>query len=189
MATVEVLTSGKGNWKAELNAAETGIARSSPMRHGRQQFRRIWKERPWPTGPVETLRRAFRARSGVRSARLYATALGAYRFWINGRADRIQILAPGWTDYREHVAYQVYDVTGAGTQGAMHYLAPSVVPGWYTTPLQWTQEPYNYGDTPPALRAQLRVEYNDGSVEWVNATRTGKQNVADYEGKMWHSEL
>ena len=33
--------------------------------------------------------------------------------------------------------------------------------------LEWFQQPNNYGDTPPALRAQLRIEHADGSVEWV----------------------
>ena len=42
-----------------------------------------------------------------------------------------------------------------------------LAPGWYETPLEWFQQPNNYGDTPPALRAQLRIEHTDGSVEWV----------------------
>jgi len=42
--------------------------------------------------------------------------------------------------------------------------------GWYETPLEWFQQPNNYGDThPPALRAQLRIEHTDGSVERVTA--------------------
>ncbi len=42
-----------------------------------------------------------------------------------------------------------------------------LAPGWYETPLEWFQQPNNYGLTPPALRAQLRIEHTDGSVEWI----------------------
>jgi alpha-L-rhamnosidase len=56
------------------------------------------------------LRHTFGVEKRVRSARLYATALGSYRFWIDGHPIGDQILAPGWTDYRERVPYQTYDV-------------------------------------------------------------------------------
>src|SRR5262249_10800894 len=52
-----------------------------------------------------------------------------------------------------------------------------LAPGWYATPLQWFRQGYNYGDTPPTLRAQLRIEYKDGSVDWINTDETWK---ADY---------
>ncbi len=45
------------------------------------------------------------------SARIYATALGAYKLSMNGQSVGDEILAPGWTDFREHVVYQAYDVT------------------------------------------------------------------------------
>src|SRR5689334_16576301 len=34
-----------------------------------------------------------------------------------------------------------------------------LAPGWYTTPLAWYGQGYNYGDTPPALLAELRIEH------------------------------
>jgi alpha-L-rhamnosidase len=76
------------------------------------------------------------------------------------------VLAPGWTDYRERVVYQTYDVTAQVTAG-QNVISALLAPGWYETPLEWFQQPNNYGDTPPALRAQLRIEHTDGSVEWV----------------------
>jgi alpha-L-rhamnosidase len=178
--SVEVLTSGKG-WKSELNAA--GEWQSLQFNDG------SWpaavpvdsdEGRPWPTGPVKMLRREFRARGGIRTARLYATALGAYRFWINGMQVGDQILAPGWTDYRERVAYQVYDVTKEVAEGN-NAIGAYLAPGWYTTPLEWTQAPYNYGNTPPALRAELRIEYNDGSLEWVNTDKSWKADLSPIE--------
>jgi alpha-L-rhamnosidase len=61
---------------------------------------------------VPALRRAFKVTRPIARARLYVTALGLYKSWINGRRVGDQELAPGWTDYAKRVRYQVYDVTG-----------------------------------------------------------------------------
>ena len=185
--SVRLLTSGEG-WKSELNASGRWYAPDFDDS--------AWKPavsaepggatgdssggRPWPNGPVKMLRRSFDVASPVRSARLYATALGAYRFWINGQSIGDQVLAPGWMDFRERVAYQVYDVTAQVRRGR-NAIGAYLAPGWYTTPLQWTQEPYNYGNTPPALRAQLRIEHVDGRVEWVNTDASWKAAVSPIE--------
>ena len=102
----------------------------------------------------------------MKSARLYATALGTYEMFLNGKRVGNDFMAPGWTDYRERVLYQTYDVTDLVKSGT-NVIAALLAPGWYSTPLEWLQQPNNYGDTPPALRAQLRIEHEDGSVEWV----------------------
>ena len=132
---------------------------------------------PWPTGPVAALRRNFRADKAVVSARLYATALGAYKFRINGEPVGDQILAPGWTDYRQQVPYQVYDVTQQIKNGD-NAIAAYLAPGWYSTPLRWFRQGNNYGNTEPALRAQLRLERADGSVDWIVTDETWKADVS-----------
>jgi len=121
---------------------------------------------PWIPDSVKAMRHRFALSKGVKSARLYATALGAYQLFLNGKRVGDDVLAPGWTDYRERVLYQTYDVTAMVTTGK-NTIGALLAPGWYSTPLEWFQQPNNYGDTPPALRAQLRIEYTDGSVEWV----------------------
>jgi len=129
--------------------------------------------KPWPTGPVQNLRRAFMVHKPVRSARLYATALGAYRCSLNGRIIGDQVLAPGWMDFRQRVPYQVYDVTSMIRTGA-NALGASLAPGWYSTPLEWFRQGNNYGHTPPALKAQLRLEHTDGSVDWIMTDESWK---------------
>ncbi len=121
---------------------------------------------PWIPDSVKALRKTFEARGAVKSARLYATALGTYGMFLNGKRVGNDFMAPGWTDYREQVLYQTYDVTDLVKSGT-NVIAALLAPGWYSTPLEWLQQPNNYGDTPPALRAQLRIEHEDGSVEWV----------------------
>ena len=88
-----------------------------------------------------------------------------------------EILAPGWTDFRERVVYQAYDVT-AEIKSGKNAMAALLAPGWYSTPLQWYRQGYNYGDTPPALRAQLRIEYKDGSVDWILTDEKWKADIS-----------
>jgi alpha-L-rhamnosidase len=42
----------------------------------------------------------------------------------------------------------------------------------------WVRRPNNYGNTPPALKAQLRIEHSDGSVEWINTDESWKANIS-----------
>ena len=132
---------------------------------------------PWQTGPVKLLRHGFAIDKPVASARLYATALGAYRFQINGARVGDQVLAPGWVDFRAHVPYQTFDVTQLMKTG-QNAIGAWLAPGWYTTPLMWFRQGYNYGDTPPALKAQLRIEHTDGSIEWISTDTTWKADVS-----------
>ncbi|HEY2859443.1 MAG TPA: family 78 glycoside hydrolase catalytic domain [Terracidiphilus sp.] len=121
---------------------------------------------PWLPDSVKALRGDFNVAKAVKSARLYSTALGDYEMFLNGKRVGDSYFAPGWTDYRERVVYQTHDVTSL-VQAGKNAIGALLAPGWYSTPLEWFQQPNNYGVTPPALRAQLRIEYNDGSVEWV----------------------
>jgi len=141
-------------WKAAVEWQPLGPRRSESL------------DNPWIPDSVKELRRSFTVDKPVKSARLYATALGEYQFSLNEKRVGDQMLAPGWTDYRERVVYQTYDVTGQIVQGK-NAISALLAPGWYATPLEWFQQPNNYGVTPPALRAQLRIEHTDGSVDWV----------------------
>jgi alpha-L-rhamnosidase len=139
---------------------------------------------PWIPDSVKAMGRGFEVTKPVKSARIYATALGEYEMFVNGKRAGDDVLAPGWTDYREHVKYQTYDVTALLGNGK-NTIEALLAPGWYETPLEWFQQPNNYGDTPPALKAQLRIEYADGSVQWV-ATDTSWKAKLSY---ITHSEL
>jgi alpha-L-rhamnosidase len=173
---VKVITTDDPDWKATLNAegpwympssTDSAWSPAEPFAAQRDAFGTVEPlGNPLPTDPVVALRHDFDVGKPVRSARLFATALGAYKFHLNGQTVGDQVLSPGWTDFREHVKYQEYDVTSAIHQGK-NAVGAYLAPGWYSTPLEWIGQGNNYGDTPPALRAELRIEHTDGSVEWV----------------------
>jgi alpha-L-rhamnosidase len=159
-------------WKAAVQWTQTPGPDNQPLGH------------PWIPDGVKALRHSFDVSKPVKSARLYATALGAYEMFLNGKRVSEDVLAPGWTDYRERVLYQTYDVTAMVTAGK-NAMGALLAPGWYATPLEWFQQPNNYGDTAPALRAQLRIEHTDGSVEWVTTDAHWSARTSE----ILHSEL
>ena len=184
--TTQVLKSGEGEWRSSLNPSGSWQAQqfddsswpaavefSGPGTTLSSQQ----PDHPWPTGPVKALRRTFEVSSPIRSARLYATALGAYKLFFNGRQVGDQVLSPGWMDFREHIPYQAYDVTALVKRGP-NAIGAWLAPGWYTTPLQWLGQGYNYGDMPPAFRAELRIERADGSVQRVVTDGSWKADVS-----------
>ncbi|MBB5059260.1 alpha-L-rhamnosidase [Granulicella aggregans] len=201
--TTELLSSASPGWKASLDqkgnwyAAEFNDATWAPAEayapHS-DQFGATTQGLPWPAGPVSALRRTFDERKPIASARLYATAMGAYKFHLNGEVVGDQVLAPGWMDFREHVPYQVYDVTKQVKQGK-NAIAAYLAPGWYSTPLMWFRQGNNYGTTQPAIKAQLRVEHTDGSVEWIATDELWKAETSPtafaeiYDGETYDARL
>jgi alpha-L-rhamnosidase len=159
-------------WKTAVAWAQREPDKEHPLSH------------PWIPDSVKALRHDFEAGSPIKSARIYSTALGAYELFLNGKRVSDDVLVPGWTDYREHVKYQTYDVTSMIAPG-VNVIGALVAPGWYETPLEWFQQPNNYGDTPPALRMQLRIEHADGNVEWV----TTGANWSACQSEILHSEI
>lgn len=163
-----------GSWKTAIEPASGWEAKA--FDDGGWKSAAIWQQKPGPGNPpvlqpwvpdsVKELRKEFSAGKEVKSARIYATALGTYQLFLNGKRVGDSAMAPGWTDYRERVVYQTYDVSEMVKSGS-NVISALLAPGWYSTSLEWLQQPNNYGDTPPALRAQLRIEHKDGTVEWV----------------------
>ena len=95
-------------------------------------------------------------------ARVYASALGLYRLWLNGiELTEDALLRPGWTDYRIRVYHQTFDASAALRPG-INVLTAVLAGGWYSGRIGLQREPKFYGDR-PALLAQLELEGADGA--------------------------
>jgi alpha-L-rhamnosidase len=126
---------------------------------------------PRTSSPVPYLRKEFKCAKQVVSARLYATAIGLYEYYLNGARVGDALLAPGWTDYNKHIQYQVYDVSdliqpGTNTCGAM------LGDGWGVGHIAWVGR-QRYADRPQLL-AQIALAYSDGSKEIVATDHSWK---------------
>ncbi len=122
---------------------------------------------------VPALRRAFDLPQPPESARLYITALGVYDVEINGKRAIDFELAPGWTDYRTRVRYQVVDVTPHLVSGE-NVIGVLLGDGWYCG-LLGASERQQYGDR-PALLAQLEIVLADG----------GRMRIVSDDLWKWH---
>ncbi len=114
-------------------------------------------------GAAPVLRREFNLSGPVASARLYTTALGVYEAWLNGRRVGDEVLAPGWTSFKNRLCYQSFDVTALLVEGK-NSLEAMLGNGWYRGQLTWLKRRDLYGDR-LAYLAQLEVTYAGGSVE------------------------
>jgi alpha-L-rhamnosidase len=182
-----LVLSTDGSWQtAKQSAAEhragsfapaswTGARTLGRFEEGLWRGRRFRQERLLakpPMGPAPHLRKSFRVARPLRSARLYATALGVYEVRLNGRRVGDDVLAPGWTDYTKRVQYQTYDVTPFVQMGA-NALGVIVGDGWYAGHIGWEGERAHYGAETMA-RVQLQLEYADGSSETVASDASWK---------------
>lgn len=122
---------------------------------------------PWShiTGrkPARYLRHEFSLARPIRKATVYVTALGIYQLSINGQRVGKDYFTPGWTDYSKRVYYSTYDVTGLLKEGD-NAIGAILAGGWYAGRGALDIICQRYGDT-PALRAQLYVDYTDGTTE------------------------
>jgi len=132
--------------------------------------------------PVPFLRKVFNLEQPVKSARLAITALGLYECEINGQQVGDEIFAPGWTEYRKRVQYQVYDVAGYLRAGE-NVIGAILGDGWYCGYLGWGPRQH-YGDR-PRLLAQLEIVLENGTTVTVASdgswkTSTGPILEADF---------
>ena len=120
--------------------------------------------------PSVYLRKEFSAPKSIRRAMIYATALGAYELHLNGKRVGEDYFNPGWMEFRKRVYYQTYDVTRMLRKGD-NAIGAILSDGWYSGYI-WSGRD-TYGNV-PKLRAQLRIEYADGTQETVATDETWK---------------
>lgn len=138
----------------------------------------LWQAQ-WITGPAPTstedyrvlyLRSAIDLSAPVIRGRAYVSALGWYRFLVNGIDFTGTALVPRWTPFHDYVEHQVYDVTAAFRPGP-NVAAIAVGDGRFRGRLGGTEHQAVYGRRLAGL-AQLHLELADGTtVSWVTDGR------------------
>ncbi len=141
---------------------------------------------------LSLLRKSFAVHGGVRSARLYITAMGSYRAYLNGNRVGESELVPGFTDFRKRVLYQTYDVS-AQLKAGQNALAVKLGGGWHGSPLLWAGVREFPG--PDMLRAQLVISLRDGSQQVIRSdkswqgARDATESAEIYGGESYDARL
>ena len=145
-------------------------------------------------GRVPLLRRAFRLSAVPVRARVYVTALGSYRLTVNGGPAGPGRLVPDWTDYRDRLTYQTYDVTRLLRRGG-NAVGVVLGAGWYAGRMGYSSKRYTYGPPPVRLLLELHLTYADGH-EDVIASDTSWRAAAGpilfseiYDGEAYDARL
>jgi alpha-L-rhamnosidase len=144
--------------------------------------------------PASLLRKEFSLKKTVGSARLYVTALGSYRMYINGNKVGDNMFTPEFTNYNSRIIYQTYDVTNLLGKG-QNVLGSLLGDGWYGSPLGWNGESDLFGSLPNMLLAELHVTYKDGSTEKILSGNSWKASYSPilkseiYSGEYYDARL
>ena len=118
-------------------------------------------------------RKEFAAKPVLKRATAYVAGLGLYHLYLNGYLVGNDGLTPSPTDYTKAVKYNTYDVSSVIKNGA-NTIGAVLGNGRYFT-MRQNYKPlkiktFGY----PKMLLQLKLEYADGSVEWVNTDDTWK---------------
>jgi alpha-L-rhamnosidase len=140
------------NWKGAWISDENGIA----------------------VKPAPYFRYTFNVAKKIASARAYMAAAGLYELYINGQKIGNHRLDPMYTRFDRRNLYVTYDITGA-LQSGVNALGVLLGNGWYnhqsTAVWDLHRAPWR---ARPAFCLDVRVTYEDGSVETVSSGKSWK---------------
>ncbi len=129
----------------------------------------------WITSPrdagaaVMTYSKPVSPKGALKKATLYASAMGVYVPYWNGKKIGKGILAPGWTSYKTRTQYQTYDVTELLSENGV--LSFGVGQGWAVGYIGYVDSNHFFADH-VSLWAQLELEYTDGMTEVISTDET-----------------
>ncbi len=123
--------------------------------------------------PAPYFRHRFSLKGPVRKATLFASALGVFKIYINGKAVAEDYLSPGWVNYAKKLPFVRYDVTNLLEEN--NGIGAVLADGWAVGHLGSTYafKRNGYSDR-IEFTAMLRIEYADGEIEEIATDPTWK---------------
>ncbi len=186
--------------------SEVAWFETSIMKQTDWQAKWITDQRPLPEKdedyyketPNPLLRKEFKLKKEIKSARLYTAGLGYSVAYINGERVSDHKLDMPWTQYAKQILYSTYDVTEMMSKGE-NAIGVMLGNGWYNiVPIKLFQA-FNLRNVltvgKPCLKAQLRIVYADGSIEIIATDETWKSGEGPilknsvYLGEMYDARL
>ncbi len=124
--------------------------------------------------PAPYFRKGFEASKKIRSARAYIAVAGLYELYLNGRKVGNHRLDPMYTRFDRRTLYVTYDITEQLQQGK-NAIGVLLGNGWYN---HQSTAVWNFHKAAwrarPAFCLDLRIQYEDGSVETVSSGKDWK---------------
>lgn len=124
--------------------------------------------------PALYFRKSFHAHKKIQSARIYIAAAGLYELSLNGEKIGNHCLDPMYTRFDRRIMYVTHDATSAIRQGE-NAIGVLLGNGWYN---HQSLAVWDFHQAPwrarPAFCLDLRIRYEDGSVETISSERDWK---------------
>lgn len=160
---------------------ETGF--SAPAEFETARYGQAWKAE-WIGADCQyaQLRKGFSIDKKVVKARAYASGVGLYRMFINGKPVSEELLTPGINAYDLWIQYQTYDVTELFTAGT-NVVGAWLGNGFYSGRCNWPEIPtrrHLYGDENGFI-AEIVLEYEDGTKETLLTDPTWEAMPSPYD--------
>lgn len=134
------------------------------------------------------LRKVFNTSGLIEEARIYATSLGLYELYLNGKKVSDWLFTPGWTSYNKRLQYQTYDVTELLNEGE-NVVGALLGDGWYKGYIGWESQKEKYGNK-RALLMQLHIKYRNGKEEVFVTDESWKANTGPIQySQIYHGEI
>ncbi|WP_298732924.1 alpha-L-rhamnosidase [uncultured Chitinophaga sp.] len=127
--------------------------------------------------PAPLFRKVFETGKKVRSARAYIAVAGLYELYLNGERIGNHRLDPMFTRFDRRTLYVTYDVTPQLKAGK-NAIGVMLGNGWYN---HQSTAVWNFHEAPwrnrPAFCLDLRITYEDGSVETISSGKDWKTSL------------
>ena len=154
---------------SDINSFETGMM-------GMQNWQGAWigDNRDINYKPAPYFRKTFNTQKKIKSARAYIAVSGLYELYINGEKIGNHRLDPLYTRFDRRNFYVTYDVTRQLQKGK-NAIGVLLGNGWYN---HQSKAVWDFDRAPwrnrPAFCMDLRITYEDGSVEVIPSERDWK---------------
>lgn len=176
VAHIELGLLKNSDWKASWIGAKETQATESPSQS--------------TLATPQYFRKPFSLDKEVSKARLYVTAKGVFKVFLNGEdVTANDALPPGWTPYEKRIETLTYDVTSLVNQNE-NVLGAIIAGGWYSGRIADLKETDHLKS--PRFLTQLEITYSDNTTLLVTtndswkATQSGPIRFAsNYDGERY----
>lgn len=173
----------KGEWiKSDMELYDYQEELKKMPDHARQHSRNIWKRtddirkmtEDVTEAPVVWLRKEFNLQKKLHRATAYVSGLGFYELYLNGKRLGDIYFHTAIYDYGKTLPYLVHDVTEYIKKGE-NAVGIILGNGYFNPVIPGTLREYanDFIDT-PHLKCEVKLEYSDGTVEYIVSDPTWK---------------
>lgn len=129
----------------------------------------------------------------VKEAVVTVTGLGMYEFYVNGKKQGNNVLAPEWTDFDRRVNARVYNVTDQLIKGENVFSA-ILGNGWWSSGISldqsWDMKKAMYSAGPLKLFFKMELTYKNGKKEFITADEKWKWYPSPImDNSIYHGEI